>query len=279
MSESQGGRAEQGVEQYYFRASAEDFNKFPDSPIVYWVGRHFLEAYIKLSHLGARAVKGLDTNGNIELFLKRWFEVSSEDFKPLSQASDHWYPISKGGEFRRWYGNNEFCINYQCDGSALKRNKANLRSADRYFKEGLTWTVVSSGGFAVRYMPAGFLFDQGGSGIFLERNDCYNLYDILGSLNSSLVSRVAELLCPTINFTTGDVRKFPIGNNSLIADIASDCIRLSKVDWDSYETSWDFTNLSLLHHDYRQPTLKASYQKLRAHWREMTLEMKRLGKL
>lgn len=273
MSDNQAKKMEQNLEKFFFRASAQDFSRFPDSPIVYWVGRRFLEAYSKLSHLGARAVKGLDTNGSIDIFLKRWFEISSKTFKPLSRGSDHWYPISKGGEFRRWYGNNEFCINYQNDGSALKKNKANLRSADRYFSEGLTWTVVSSSGFAARYMPDGFLFDQGGSGVFLESNDRYSLHDILGSLNSSFVGRVAELLCPTINFTTGDVRKFPIVKDSRIADVADGCIRLSKADWDSYETSWDFTNLPLLQPDHRQPTLKASYQKLRTYWREMTQEM------
>ncbi|MGF0335005.1 BREX-1 system adenine-specific DNA-methyltransferase PglX [Ectopseudomonas toyotomiensis] len=276
MSNSQENTFTKDTEDYFFRSSAEDFNKFPDSPIVYWVGRNFLEAYSKMSRLSARAVKGLDTNGSIELFLKRWFEISSKSFKPLSQGSDHWYPIAKGGEFRKWYGNNEFCINYQHGGGALKKNKANLRNADRYFKEGITWTVVSSGGFAVRYMPDGFLFDQGGSGIFLESNDRYSLHDILGSLNSKFVGRVAKLLCPTINFTTGDVRKFPIEKNSRIADVATDCIRLSKADWDSYETSWDFASLPLLQSDYRQPTLKGSYQTLRAHWREMTLEMQRL---
>ena len=276
MGDNRAKKIEQDLEKYFFRASAQDFSRFPDSPIVYWVGRHFLEAYSKLSHLGARAVKGLDTNGSIEVFLKRWFEISTKSFKPLARASDHWYPISKGGEFRRWYGNNEFCINYQGNGSALKQNRANLRSADRYFSEGLTWTVVSSSGFAVRYMPDGFLFDQGGSGVFLESDDCYSLYDILGSLNSSFVGRVAELLCPTINFTTGDVRKFPIVKNSRIADVAYGCIRLSKADWDTYETSWDFTSLPLLQPGHHQFTLKASYQKLRTHWRDMTLEMQRL---
>lgn len=276
MNNNQAKNSGQSMEKYFFRASAADFKKIPGSPIAYWIGQHFLEAYSKLSRLGDRAVKGLDTNGSIDLFLKRWFEISSNSFKPLSRSSDYWHPISKGGEFRRWYGNNEYCINYQCDGSALKRNKANLRSADRYFKEGLTWTVVSSGGFAVRYMPNGFLFDQGGSGIFLESNDCYSLYDILGSLNSNFVGRMAELLCPTINFTTGDVRKFPIEKNNRIADVAAECISLSKADWDAFETSWDFTNLPLLHSEHHQPALKASYQNLRSHWHETTFEMQRL---
>ena len=261
---------------WFYRASSYDLNKLPGAPIAYWAGAKFLDAYSKLDRLETRAVKGLDTNGNIELFLKRWFEVPSDEFKPLAHDSDHWYPIAKGGDFRRWYGNNEFCINYQFDGSALKKNKANLRNTHQYFKEGLNWTVVSSGGFAVRYMPDGYLFDQGGSGIFSENNDRYDLFDILGSLNSVFVNRVAKLLCPTLNFTTGDVRKFSINKDRRIADIAGECVQLSKSDWDTYETSWDFTGIPLLNIEYRQPTLKATYQKLRAHWREMTLEMQRL---
>lgn len=262
--------------KYFYRASAADFSKIPGCSIAYWAGENFLDAFSKLDRLETRAVKGLDTNGNIEIFLRRWFEVSSEEFEPLEYGSKHWYPIAKGGDFRKWYGNNEFCLNYQFDGCALKNNKANLRNAHQYFQEGLSWTVVSSGGFAVRYMPVGYLFDQGGSCIFLEESDKYSLFDIVGTLNSVFVNRVAKLLCPTINFTTGDVRKFPIIKDDRVADIARECIKLSKNDWDFTEVSWDFTYQLLLNPEYLQPTINASYQKLRTHWHETTLEMQRL---
>lgn len=260
---------------WYYETSADDLLKLPGSPIAYWANSELLDAYSQIDRVGPRAVKGLDTGGKIDLFLKRWFEVRSADFTQ-SGKGEKWFPIAKGGEFRRWYGNNEFAINYENEGAALRANKANLRSPSRYFREGLTWTVVSSGGFAIRHLPKGFLFDQGGSAIHPEDGDRYQVPQQLAFLSSKFATYFAQLLCPTLNFTTGDVRKFPMWGNSETQKIGSRCIGISKSDWDAYETSWEFTTLPLLAPEHRGDTMAASYATLRAHWQGMTDEMQRL---
>jgi len=261
---------------FWFSKRQSELEKIPGKPLSYWISSSLLNALNAQDALSERAVKGLDTNGDIERFLKRWTEVSSDKFSITAPASDHWYPLAKGGEFRRWYGNNDFAINYAADGADLKGNKANLRSSNRYFIEGLTWTVVSTSGFAVRVLPSGFLFDQGGSAIHLFDGDTYDFGDLAGSLNSRFGSFVAKLICPTLNFTTGDVRKFPIWKSPALSKNSLRCIALSTSDWNAYETSWDFTTLPLLQSDYRAETLEASYAALRKHWQSMIDEMQRL---
>ncbi|MFL7771326.1 BREX-1 system adenine-specific DNA-methyltransferase PglX [Proteus terrae] len=226
----------------------ENLTKLPGSPVAYWASLDFIKLMENADLLDARAVKGLDTNGNIDLFLKRWHEIDINKFSEFANDSKKsvWYPIAKGGEFRKWYGNNEYVINYENDGQALKANKANLRNMDKYFQEGATWTVVSTAGFAVRYLPRGFTFDQGGSGIFVSTNDRYSIWDVLSSLNSSIVYGVAKLLCPTLNYTTGDVRKFPIWKFECLEEVTKELVDIHKKDWDSSEVSWGFQRNALL---------------------------------
>ena len=258
---------------FRFSKRQSELDKIPGKPLSYWISSSLLDTLNAQDALSERAVKGLDTNGDIERFLRRWTEVSADQFSVTSQSSDHWYPLAKGGEFRRWYGNNDFVLNYGADGAALKGNRANLRSSNRYFIEGLTWTVVSTSGFAVRFLPSGFLFDQGGSAIHLYDGDTYDLGDLAGSLNSRFGSFVSKLICPTLNFTTGDVRKFPVWKTPAASKNSLRCIELARADWDAYETSWDFTTLPLLQPDHRAETLEGTYSTLRSHWQGMTDEM------
>ncbi|MBS1073671.1 BREX-1 system adenine-specific DNA-methyltransferase PglX [Gluconobacter sp. Dm-73] len=238
--------AQQNDPALAYEASMRVFNKIPGQAIAYWASPGFIKVLSDADQLGERAFKGLDTGGNIDKYIHFWWEVSTRDFKVKNKDSDFWYPIAKGGEFRRWYGNNEHVINYANSGSDLKDNSANLRSKDKYFKEGATWTVVSNNGFAVRYLPEGFLFDQGGSGIFENSKDDFSILDIIGSLNNKINQSVSRMLCPTTNFTTGDVRKLPIWNQKILRENVSSLIDLSKMDWDSFETSWDFSRHPVL---------------------------------
>lgn len=223
-----------------------DFKKIPGSPIAYWATLDFINSFLKLPALGTRAVKGLDTNGSIDVFLRRWSEVSVYSFNALGEDNSKWFPIAKGGELRKWFGNHEYIINYENDGVELRKNKANLRSKDLYFKEGATWTVVSTTGFSMRYMPKGFLFDQGGSAVFCKSDDELSIFNILACMNSKYISYSASLICPTLNFTTGDVRKFPVIKNNHLEDLAQKAIEISKADWNQFETSWEFSKNKLI---------------------------------
>ncbi|MDD4950491.1 BREX-1 system adenine-specific DNA-methyltransferase PglX [Sulfuricurvum sp.] len=261
---------------WFYNFIQSNFKKIPGMAISYWASDNFIKLMESSKILTTRAVKGLDTGGNIDLFLKRWHEVSQNKISLLNENSDAWYPIAKGGEFRRWYGNHDFVINYKDNGSALKKNKANLRNANHYFEIGATWTVVSSGGFAVRFLPRGFLFDQGGSGIFLEEDDHLSVEEIIGSLNSSIDKEISKMLCPTLNFTTGDIRKFPVWKNDILKVNTKMLISISQKDWDSYEASWDFKSLPIVVSVQHKSTIQESYDSLSAIWQSQVDEMKKL---
>lgn len=284
-SENQAPRTIEAIKNpscgWFYRASAANFTKIPGSPIAYWVSDKEIGAYASNQLLGNSCYprKGLDTGEN-DKFLRLWHEVSLTG--SCLDNSDHsraWFPYNKGGDFRRWYGNREYLINWQNDGFEIKQRlswaskKPTIRNADYYFREGFAWTTISSGGFSARYSPPGALFDNGGCTIFADSA----LMTIGGFVNTKIMSRHLEFLSPTLNFQPGDISRAPFPRELLsVKTTTQECVTISSSDWDSYETSWDFASHPLLNPDSRQPTLKATYQKLRTHWQEMTLEMQRL---
>ena len=264
-----------------YRASADDFKKIPGSPIAYWVSAKERELYSHNELLSevCHPRKGLDTGEN-EYFLRMWHEVPFNNMcVDNSDYSKKWFPYNKGGDFRRWYGNREYVINWRNNGEEIKSRhnwktkKPTIRNANYHFKEGYTWTTVSSGGFSARYCPEGALFDNGGCTVFTDNS----LSVIGGFINSRIMTRYLEFLSPTLNFQPGDIGKvlfltkcFSINSNS------DNCVKLSRFDWDSYETSWDFTILPLIKPEYRQSSIQETYNDLRTHWWELTLEMQQL---
>lgn len=288
MSDSKNSSRGQGMEKYFFRASAEDFKKIPGNPIVYWASKVIYDAFIEGRPLADiwMPVVGLQTSDN-DRFVRLWHEVDSENtaisLASRSEAQNSrkkWFPYNKGGSFRKWYGNNVFVVNWENDGAELKHFKdengrllSRPQNESTYFKEGLTWTAISSSFFSVRYCPQGSIGSNAGMMVFSD--DPSNLKPLLGLLNSSLTTYLVSCLSQTLNFDQGIISRIPI-----IGEIASPAahhiIEVAKYDWDSNENSWNFTSLPLIQPEYLQPTLKASYQKLRAKWREMTLEMQRL---
>lgn len=253
----------------FFMPDASDFRKIPGSPISYWATHRLYESFVYGTLLQEHASigKGLDTGDNAR-FLRNWQEVSRSEKK--------WLPCQKGGPFRKWYGNNDIMINWGDDGEELREfDKANLRNEDNYFKSGITWTRVSSSPPAFRSFPAGQIFESTGPCAFPSE---LGVDLVLGLLNSIFAREVLRILAPTLDFQSGHISKVPVANelSSIDASAARACVGISKTDWDSYETSWDFRTLPLLSPDHRQPTLADTYAHLRAHWRGMTDEMKRL---
>jgi type II restriction/modification system DNA methylase subunit YeeA len=199
-----------------------------------------------------------------------------------------WFPYNKGGDFRRWYGNQDYIINYRNDGEDIKafhdelnklRPGGRLKNQNCYFKKSVSWSKVSSGSFAVRYFPEGFIFDVAGSAIFYANQEDVMLFT--GILNTKFIKFVLQMLSPTLNFEAEHLCKIPVLDSlenykKIIASTVKEIIAVSKSDWDSYETSWDFTTLHLLQPEYHQPLLSETYAKLRIYWKEITLEMQRL---
>jgi type II restriction/modification system DNA methylase subunit YeeA len=194
-----------------------------------------------------------------------------------------WVPYSKGGGYRKWYGYAETIVFWKNGGQEIRdlkdengNERSRFRGYDYYFQPAATWGKISSGGFSCRYRGAGYVFDVGGMSAFPNQGDVSNLVAVLNA-NSS--AEFLKILSSTLNFELGDIAKIPFGKNFLfdqkIRSLSKRCIEISKQDWDSSETSWDFKTLPLLV-EHRQPTLEANYQKLRAHWGEITQELKRL---
>jgi type II restriction/modification system DNA methylase subunit YeeA len=267
-----------------FYTSAADFKNIPGLPIAYWISRSMLNIFTHDFSLKkiSKIKSGLSTGDN-ERFVRFWQEIRFSDisfsvdkFMPNEKTQFTWVPYNKGGESRKWFGNNSLVVYWKNGGYGL-RNTAVFRNPTYYFKEGLTWSGISSGNIPFRYINSGFVFDSNkGPMIFFENTS--NLYLLLGLLNTKIVYAFVDLLNPTVSTQVGDLERVPVITN--VSDKTSTnvnrCITFSKADWDSYETSWDFTTLPLLRTEYHQITLQETYTKLRARWREITLEMQRL---
>jgi len=271
-----------GMEKHFFRASTKDFKKIPGSPIAYWITRSMRQLFIGLPSMNQKIiVTGGMTTADNDRFLRVWHEVSNnKSFRTCKSRHESvisgmkWFPYNKGGSYRKWFGNRDFHVNWYNDGEEiLSTGKAFPRSKDYYFHESLTYTATSSTYFGIRYSTSGFLFDSKGSSCFSPHN---TLINSLGFLGSKICSLLLRSINPTIEFQTGNLSILPFIEPQGVLDGIEHLISLSRIDWDSYETSWDFTSLSLLNLDYRQQTLNTTYQTLRIHWREMALNSQRL---
>ena len=216
-----------------------NFKKIPGSPIAYWVNDSIIKAF-NLPLLGDTipVKKGMDT-GNNDFFIRLWFEININKFDK-TKHSKKWVPYDKGGEFRKWYGNNSYVLNWENDGCELKSSKANIRSKHLYFRESITWNALSSANTCFRYSKFMGVFDSAGSSLFPKKNEL-NYY--LGFLNTNVAQYLLKLINPTLNYGAGSVSNVPVYMhfNNKVDDIVANNISLSENDYDYYETSWDFT--------------------------------------
>jgi hypothetical protein len=249
-SENQGPRTLEAIKNpncgWFHRASAADFKKIPGSPITYWVTDAFRRAFEGRKFIEkATPIQGIIT-GRTELFLRLWSEVSRNKIKlPMSpEKPQYWVPYAKGGGGRKWFGNNEYLINWKNEGRDLVRSRST--NAHFYFKPCLTWTLVTSADFSARYCPDGFLWDVAGSIAF--PNEGEHIEYLLGFLCSSVCRLMLNSINPTLNTNIENIENLPV-RDSLSVDlktIVANLIEVAKTDWDSYETSWDFLLLPLI---------------------------------
>lgn len=237
-----------------FEAKQDDFSIIPGVPIAYWVSEALTDicSNKKLASF-AKACQGLATADN-DRFLRLWYECSIENMffgcSTIEQSvasTKKWYPCTKGGTFRRWYGNNDYLVNWKRNGEELKAfPKAVIRNPNYYFLEGLTWSTISSSKLSMRYNPAGFLFESKGSKCFI--NDHKSLNYFLGLLNSNVVQYILSFLSPTLDYHEGPLSRIPvlIINSDEINSLVKNNVLMSQHDWDSFETSWDFQKHSLM---------------------------------
>lgn len=241
---------------YFYRRNAKTFTQIPGTPIAYWASEALLNAFAggkKLSDIG-KPRQGLATGENAR-FVREWWEVGLDrekfDCKSIEESLEcgkKWFPYNKGGDFRKWYGNNQCIIDWQSDGEKIRKFPgAVIRNPDFYFRQSITWSKISSGSIAFRFKPNGHIFDVAGTSVFADEP---TLSYLQGACNCSVIMTVASMLSPTLNFEVGQIATYPIMQNEarqpMVVNLVSKLRNDSKLDWDSFETSWDFKRHPLL---------------------------------
>lgn len=283
MTDRVTNRSEEGIEKYFFRASAKDFRKVPGHPIAYWLNKQMVNVFSTAQPLEefGKTRRGLQT-GNADRFVRLWHEVSLDQIgrriskQEAAGSSFKWFFFNSGGIFRKWYGNIEDVVNWKEDGSEIKATgRAIIPSEHLYFREALTWPKISSGRCSFRWFPDGIIPGDAGP-CFYDKKELQDI--ILCFSNSKVALAFLQFLSPTLNFEVGVMAKMPIliTNKEVAKRICCEAVTSHKKDWDSYESSPDFISFPLLGTDHVHATLDASYHSLKAHWREMTLRMQRL---
>lgn len=230
--------------QLAFNASQQSFSKIPGSPIAYWVRPKFLKSFDfkKLEEVKFFARNGITTGEN-DLFIRLWYETTCKKEK--------WMPLNKGGSFRRWYGNLCFVIDWENDGYRIKnlvdnvgKKRATLRSIEYKFQPAITMTRIGSGISSFRYLPEGFITEGASNNIYYGKNSMPDYQTVLAFLNSKACEYILKMCNPTINIMPENLKQLPIvptnDKEGLIVDVVNKNIDISKKDWDSFETSWDF---------------------------------------
>lgn len=250
--------------EHRFNKTNEQLREIQGTPYTaYWASDVVLSAF-KKSHLVGDVSEprvGMATANN-DRFIRLWFEVNRNKFginissrKEAVESRKKWFPFAKGGEQRKWYGNNDTVVNWENDGFEIQNFKdektGRIRShnynLDYIFSSALTWTVIGTEKTSFRFCPVGFLYSNSGYGLFC--NNEKTKYYLLGFMNSKIAASLLKILSPSMGFESGYLRKLPlIESDSLdsIVERVKHCIDGSNAEWDSFEISWDFKKHPLL---------------------------------
>ena len=248
-----------------FVAKQSDFKKIPGSIIGYWLSNRIfehLEEDEKLDSFG-KARQGLSTSDN-NRFLRFWYEVSffrigfnCVDCQDTNNDFYRWYPYNKAGNFRKWSAINEYVVNYQNNGSEIKQTVMKkypylkgpgfvVKNTELYFHHGITWNDVATGSFCCRFVPDGFIFADAGP-MYFSDND----YVMMAYFNSKVFQVFADIICQGLHYSTGHIPQIPYKKantdiEEIIESLSEECLNISKREWDSYETSWEFIRHPLI---------------------------------
>lgn len=259
----------------------EIFKKFEKNIFVYNLTEKMLNLFNlkKIKDVG-EAKQGLATADN-DRFLRLWNEINynkigfgMKNSEEAVESRKKWFPYNKGGDKRKWYGNQEYLVNWENNGYEIKNfydNKGKLRSrpqnTDYYFKKSISWGLITSSGNSFRYFPNGFIYDVGGMSYFPNKD----IYNYLGILNTKIYSELTKIINPTINLQIGDVVSLPATeiSNENFDDLVQQNINIAKEEWDSRETSWDFEKLFIA----KGNNIETSYNDYCSYWVEKFMQM------
>lgn len=257
---TQGGKEEMFLDgQNRFSARQDNFEKIPGAPVAYWVSEKMMEAFEKGKALGDLVVarNGMKTGDN-DRFVRLWWEISdkcmmakAKNAEQAIQSGAKWFPYNKGGDARKWYGNNEYVVNWQNAGKEIfddaKKDRRNVQDypLDMKFSQSCTWSLISSGKPTFRFKEMN-LSDIAGMSFYYGNE---NLLYYIGFCNCQIAVDMLKILAPTINYQAGDIARLPIvfsDKKDNVKTIAKENIESERMDWDSFETSWDFKKHPLI---------------------------------
>jgi type II restriction/modification system DNA methylase subunit YeeA len=280
---------------WLYRATPAKFRKIPGSPVAFWVTDQVYRNFDRFQSLGDQADirQGLTTSDNNQ-FVREWSEVSAAklglDIRSRDEAfasAKKWFPFNKGGPYRKWAGNYSLVVNWESDGREIKHSIVTkypylngnpdfvAKNPAYYFREGLSWSVMTSASFSLRHQPPGFIFADKGQAMFPHQEEA--LWSCLCLMNSVVAGTALRALAPMLDFNVGYVKKVPAYLDLSLMAIAKQLILVGANDWNAYERSWDFQSLPLLTASSDStPTLESSYTDWITQNRDTIAEMKRL---
>ncbi len=257
---------------YYYESNQDNFEKIPGMPIAYWASSNLIDAFENGKPMDSITDprQGLATANN-DRFLRLWHEVDinkidfiSDSIEASVESKAKWFPYNKGGARRQWYGNYDYVVNWENDGFEIRnfkdgngKQRSVVRNPKFYFREAITWSLITSGGFSIRYREPGSIHDVAGMSAFANNHD--RLMYILGLMNTKIANYVFKMLNPTINLQIGDFNNFPVllTNNERILELVKENIDTSKEEWNSYEEAWGFNRHPFINQS--NYTIKDSY--------------------
>jgi type II restriction/modification system DNA methylase subunit YeeA len=279
-AENQGPKTLEAIKNrkcgWFFETAQDEFKKISGNPIAYWPSNLMRAAFMTHKSLGevARPKEGLNTTDN-DRYLRRWWECGLVDTKFNTRSSEEaassgamWFACQKGGAYRKWFGNNEYVVNWRGGGEEIKAaviaryGSASKRVVNEhlYFNEGITWSSISSSALSMRHVPRGYIFETKGNMCFFETD--IELLKGLAFCNTCIVNHLIKCVSPTLDFHAGPVGKLPIaeGVDPAVIDNTKSTLVIGATDWNAYERSWDFQSLPLLSATTDpHPTLESNY--------------------
>ena len=275
---------------FYYEQNAKQYSKIPGSPVAFWTSKREFEVFEKNDDWGKYVVGkvGLQTGDNNQ-FLRFWYEAvfgkisfDTDSCEETKYNNIKWYPYNKGGEYRRWYGNRDYIVNWKNNGNDIRNNigdNGKLRSrpqnTDVYFKKCITWSDITSGDISFRAFEKGFISDASANLLVVFNEKNYNY--ILGLLNSKMILQWTKILNPTLHFKVGDLIKLPlfVSTRDDIDKMVEENIEISKADWNSFETSWEFKTHPLVTNIKNDNSIEMNYNAWLLKCEERFLKLKK----
>lgn len=252
-------------DNYYVGLKQNEFFYIPGCPVVYWVSKNVINCFLNNKPIGEiEDIKSGLTTGNNDVYLKYWYEIEHDNIEfnhiENEEKSKKWHPHTKGGSYRKWYGNYDYVINWANNGKDVKNFKGSyIRNEQYYFKSGVTWSQTSSNAFSARLLPKNFIINAESPTLFCNEKD---IHYYLGLFNSKVYNEFLNIINPTLHFLVGDISRLPVVNkqhSEKVYKLVEQNLVIVKTDWDSFETSWDFKKHPLLTHKGSSTTIEQAF--------------------